>query len=66
MKDLSEQYFDLTAMYEKQQHHLVKEVVQVAGEFRSLRMVKLTNAATYAPILELLDNALAALDVIVR
>lgn len=32
LKELSEQYFDLTARYEKQQHHLVKEVVQVAGE----------------------------------
>jgi hypothetical protein len=38
LKDLSEQYFDLTARYEKQQHHLVKEVVQVAGKFRHMTL----------------------------
>ncbi|OCF39837.1 DNA mismatch repair protein MSH2 [Kwoniella heveanensis CBS 569] len=49
LKDLSEQYFDLQDKYERQQRHLVKEVVGIAS--------------SYAPVLEMLDNVIAAIDV---
>lgn len=32
LKALSEEYFRLQELYEKQQRHLVKEVVSIAGE----------------------------------
>ncbi|WRT70598.1 uncharacterized protein IL334_007596 [Kwoniella shivajii] len=51
LKALSENYFELQASYEKKQRHLVKEVVGVA--------------ATYIPILEILDNIIAAIDVVI-
>ncbi|WVQ63233.1 uncharacterized protein L199_001384 [Kwoniella botswanensis] len=49
LKELSEAYFDLQGKYEKTQRHLVKEVVGIA--------------ASYTPILEILDNLIAAIDV---
>ncbi|WVQ70559.1 hypothetical protein IAR50_000078 [Cryptococcus sp. DSM 104548] len=51
LRGLSEEYFRLQELYEKQQRHLVKEVVAIA--------------ATYTPVLEVLDNLMAAIDVIV-
>nr|XP_019008106.1 DNA mismatch repair protein MSH2 [Kwoniella pini CBS 10737]OCF46887.1 DNA mismatch repair protein MSH2 [Kwoniella pini CBS 10737] len=51
LKQLSENYFDLQAQYDKSQRHLVKEVVGIA--------------ASYTPILEILDNLIAAIDVTV-
>nr|XP_018259687.1 DNA mismatch repair protein MSH2 [Kwoniella dejecticola CBS 10117]OBR81845.1 DNA mismatch repair protein MSH2 [Kwoniella dejecticola CBS 10117] len=48
LKQLSETYFDLQGNYEKCQRHLVKEVVGIA--------------ASYTPILEILDNLIAAVD----
>ncbi|WVR08513.1 hypothetical protein IAU60_005568 [Kwoniella sp. DSM 27419] len=49
LKELSENYFDLQEAYEKQQRHLVKEVVKIAS--------------SYTIVLEMLDNVLAAIDV---
>ncbi|WVN89665.1 uncharacterized protein L203_104895 [Cryptococcus depauperatus CBS 7841] len=51
LKELSEEYFRLQELYEKQQRHLVKEVVGIAS--------------SYTPILEILDNLIAAIDVVV-
>lgn len=51
LKHLSEEHNDLTALYEKTQRGLVQEVVAIA--------------ASYTPILELLDSLVAALDVII-
>ncbi|OXG96130.1 DNA mismatch repair protein MSH2 [Cryptococcus neoformans A2-102-5] len=51
LKALSEEYFRLQELYEKQQRHLVKEVVSIAS--------------SYTPVLEMLDNLIAAVDVIV-
>jgi DNA mismatch repair protein MSH2 len=51
LKNLSEEYSDLQEEYEKKQRHLVKEVVHIAS--------------SYTPVLEILDDLVAALDVIV-
>ncbi|WVW80934.1 hypothetical protein I302_102925 [Kwoniella bestiolae CBS 10118] len=51
LKELSEEYFELQDKYEKTQRHLVKEVVGIA--------------ASYTPVLEILDNLIAAIDVTV-
>ncbi|KAF8508246.1 DNA mismatch repair protein [Hysterangium stoloniferum] len=51
LKEVAEKYASLTAKYQKLQSGLVKEVVNIA--------------ATYAPVLELLDTLIAHLDVIV-
>ncbi|WVQ85977.1 hypothetical protein IAT38_008145 [Cryptococcus sp. DSM 104549] len=51
LKGLSEEYFRLQELYDKQQRHLVKEVVGIAS--------------SYTPVLEVLDNLLAAVDVVV-
>lgn len=51
LKNLSEEYSRLQEEYEKKQRHLVKEVVQIAS--------------SYTPVLEVLDDLVAALDVIV-
>ncbi|XP_006463889.1 hypothetical protein AGABI2DRAFT_187339 [Agaricus bisporus var. bisporus H97] len=50
LKNLAEEYKDLTQTYARTQNGLVKEVVNIA--------------ATYAPVLETLDNVVAHLDVI--
>ena len=52
LKDLSQQFDELNKAYEKTQRELVREVVAIA--------------ATYTPILEVLDNLIAAVDVTVR
>lgn len=52
LKDLSEDYFRLQEEYKEKQRFLVKEVVQIA--------------ASYAPVLEQLDDLIAAIDVTVR
>jgi DNA mismatch repair protein MSH2 len=51
LKNLSEDYSRLQEEYEKKQRHLVKEVVQIAS--------------SYTPVLEVLDDLVAALDVVV-
>ncbi|WWC92204.1 uncharacterized protein L201_007158 [Kwoniella dendrophila CBS 6074] len=51
LRNLSDSYFDLQDKYERAQRHLVKEVVGIA--------------ASYTPVLEILDNLLAAVDVTV-
>lgn len=51
LRDASDEFARLQDEYEKKQRHLVKEVVNIAS--------------SYAPVLELLDNLIAAVDVVV-
>lgn len=51
LRDASDEYSRLQEEYEKTQRHLVREVVQIA--------------ASYTPVLEVLDNLVAALDVVI-
>lgn len=73
LKQNAEDFKEISKTYERTQRGLVKQVIEIAGEPFLTRSNPYTDwwhcasfQATYAPILEDLNNVLAHLDVILR
>lgn len=69
LKQLAEDFAELSQTYSRTQSGLVKEVINIAGIWRlkSQSLFDLnTNLATYTPVLETVDVIIANLDVIIR
>jgi DNA mismatch repair protein MSH2 len=67
LRELSDEFQRLQDEYEKKQRHLVKEVVSIACKRPvGVSSLPLIRVASYTPVLEALDNLIAAVDVTVR
>lgn len=66
LREQSEGYKMLQDKYSKQQNHLVKEIIKIAGMSVKFPRHPLTVSASYTPVLEQLDGLVAAVDVVIR